>query len=939
MLRSLTMIGFIIFNIAYAETINVPMDQPTIQAGIDSVMSGDTVLVSPGYYSENINYNGKNIVVGSLFLTTQDSTYISQTIIDGNENGSVVTFEMGENLNSTLCGFTITNGSSLLGGGIHIVNSSPTIVSNYIIENTATFEGYDDGMGAGIYISNGSPAILKNKISGNVGLQKDFDSGNGAGIYLDNSSSEIRENVIIYNKLEGIFGRGGGIYSEGNPKIVDNIISNNIAGDFGGGIYFSSNSTIWLKQNIISSNSLNDGINTSGGIYCQSSQSLEISDNTFINNELAFTSGNVDGKLFSNTFKDFSNKNAISIGGTSTSVKTITIKSNLFENITGSAIDLSGTGNATINCDILNNIFRNCGGIRNHIIFTAIDIGGTGEVIINSIVSGNLIVDSDATAISIGGISSSQQNGLFVNNTITNNSIGISKWANINNFEIVNSIIIGNNNDLENVPVNDVRYSNIGDAGYKGHNGNITSNTMFINAAGGNYQLQNTSPCIDAGDPIYDYSEEPLYNGKRINMGAYGNTNLAAVSNPEIELSIQELTFDSIRVNWSDSLNFWIQNTGLTRLNIDPLFIETNDGFYLNSERKEFIFPGDSLLVNIVFNPLVAGVYETDITIISNDEDEGLLKIKVTGSTYYQYLPTIKSITDIPGDQGGWVKVQFYKSDYDTDSLIFPKATSNELYTLEIDDGFGWTAVATTLAYGKSVYSVLVPTTKDSTSESDGLINFRVIAGMNEGNFVSPIVAGYSVDNLKPSVPSGLISFLVSGSKVKLKWLPNSESDFQFYTIYRTNDSQLETIQHTTDTVFTDSNVQVGKIYSYAITATDHSGNESNISDFVDIMVTSLEEEARIPNKYYLSQNYPNPFNPTTTIEYGLKEAGKIKVVVYDVLGNKITELVNDEQNAGHYSVIWNGKNSKNEKVSSGVFFYQIITPGFKQNKRMVFFK
>jgi hypothetical protein len=62
--------------------INVPGDQPTIQAGIDIAVDGDTVLVQPDTYIENINYNGKNITVASLFLTTQNTTYILDTIID-----------------------------------------------------------------------------------------------------------------------------------------------------------------------------------------------------------------------------------------------------------------------------------------------------------------------------------------------------------------------------------------------------------------------------------------------------------------------------------------------------------------------------------------------------------------------------------------------------------------------------------------------------------------------------------------------------------------------------------------------------------------------------------------------------------------------------------------------------------------------------------------
>ena len=112
-------------------------------------------------------------------------------------------------------------------------------------------------------------------------------------------------------------------------------------------------------------------------------------------------------------------------------------------------------------------------------------------------------------------------------------------------------------------------------------------------------------------------------------------------------------------------------------------------------------------------------------------------------------------------DQGGWVKVQFAGSAHDTDSLIFPKVTSAELYTVEIDDGSVWTAAATTAAYGKTYYLVLVPTTKDSTTESDGLINFRIIAAMNEGNFVSQEMMGYSVDNLVPAVPTGIIASLL----------------------------------------------------------------------------------------------------------------------------------------------------------------------------------
>lgn len=99
-----------------ANIINIPAEYATIQAGIDAAVEGDTVLVQPGTYVENINFNGKNIVVGSLFIMCGDPSYISQTVIDGNQIGSVVTFENMEDSNAMLIGFTLTKGMPVARG-------------------------------------------------------------------------------------------------------------------------------------------------------------------------------------------------------------------------------------------------------------------------------------------------------------------------------------------------------------------------------------------------------------------------------------------------------------------------------------------------------------------------------------------------------------------------------------------------------------------------------------------------------------------------------------------------------------------------------------------------------------------------------------------------------------------------------------------------------
>ena len=128
--------------ITQAEILNVPDDHETIQAGIDASEDGDTVLVQPGEYVENIRYLGKDIVVGSLLLTSGNEAYIDSTIIDGDQRGSVVEFSERVTSDAKLTGFTIQNGSGtsfgfgeLMGGGIFILQSDVVIEHCRIRDN------------------------------------------------------------------------------------------------------------------------------------------------------------------------------------------------------------------------------------------------------------------------------------------------------------------------------------------------------------------------------------------------------------------------------------------------------------------------------------------------------------------------------------------------------------------------------------------------------------------------------------------------------------------------------------------------------------------------------------------------------------------------------------------------------------------------------------
>jgi len=250
-----------------ATIINIPHDHLTIQIGIDASSHGDTVLVQPGTYVENINYNGKNITVASLFITAQDTSYISQTIIDGNQDESVCIFNHGEDSTAVFCGFTIRNGSGHFvqprfhGGGIYCYNSSPKFKNLKIIDNNAS-------IGGGIFFQNSSSSVSNSTINDNV------ISFMGAGIYCEQSNIFLSDVVMCYNSAILPGAAGGGIYccSNSNIEVRNAIISENIVdgtGAKGGAIYCSSNSYLEVRNAIMNEN-ITEGTGAAGGaIYCK----------------------------------------------------------------------------------------------------------------------------------------------------------------------------------------------------------------------------------------------------------------------------------------------------------------------------------------------------------------------------------------------------------------------------------------------------------------------------------------------------------------------------------------------------------------------------------------------------------------------------------------------------------------------------------------------
>jgi len=188
------------------------------------------------------------------------------------------------------------------------------------------------------------------------------------------------------------------------------------------------------------------------------------------------------------------------------------------------------------------------------------------------------------------------------------------------------------------------------------------------------------------------------------------------------------------------------------------------------------------------------------------------------------------------------------------------------------------------------------------------------------------------------SVPVELSAFTAvsNGSAVNVKWQTATETNNAYFELYR-NDVLVAKIDGkgtTTNTSaysYNDKNLAVGS-YSYKLIQHDFDGTSKTVGT-VNVNVVT-------PSAFTLNQNYPNPFNPATVISYSLAKDSRVKLSVYNTLGQKVSELVNRNENAGFHQVTFDAS-----KLSSGVYTYTIeaasgdASSSFIQSKKMIFAK
>ena len=288
----LTFCGSLYLISVSASIITIPATYSTIQTGIDNASNGDTVLVQPGVYFENINYHGKNVVVTSLYILTGDMSYISQTVINGNNNiasmdGSVVTFENSETAAAQLSGFTLTGGTGdarflgnytiTYGGGIFCNGASPTL-SHLLIS------GNNCECGGGVCLYNSNSLIEYCGITENTCISMEFSAPDAGGgiVFWNCQSPRLLNSKVMYNVVDYA---GAGIYFlNSSPKIVNCLISKNNSYSFASTFYLDAFSNVDVINSTIAGNIADTSASIANMIYCLDSTALNFSNCILWNN-------------------------------------------------------------------------------------------------------------------------------------------------------------------------------------------------------------------------------------------------------------------------------------------------------------------------------------------------------------------------------------------------------------------------------------------------------------------------------------------------------------------------------------------------------------------------------------------------------------------------------------------------------------------------------
>jgi hypothetical protein len=457
-----------------------------------------------------------------------------------------------------------------------------------------------------------------------------------------------------------------------------------------------------------------------------------------------------------------------------------------------------------------------------------------------------------------------------------------------------------------------------------------------------------------------------------------GQVRLTPYNNANIFSSDSLLDFGFNQIGKTSKLKQIVfKNVGYETLKISDIKISNNDFKILNSLNFPIeLITLDSLVLNIVFNPTTANDYQENCEIISNAENSNSYKVFLNGKGYAINPVTKNSIyglgelnTDLlsinpqtgSGSSLGSTTMRglvglavnpldgvlyalqdpFYSTD-GLSSLSHLNASAGIAYYL-----FNTDLALTTSCFDK--YGNLYAASKDG-----GLFKIDI----NSGEYFLIDSLGFSVSSIAIN-PADQQLWLSVGQastigKDLIYKVNKDNGDTTFVGKAGTGTNTVNAMTFGKDGTLYGS---IGNNVSTLIKIDTKTGAATNIGPigfkrvrgltYLPDSLTSVESGRltdNLPDKFYLKQNYPNPFNPSTTIEYSLPAEAEVKLSIFNIIGQEIKTLVNENQSAGIHKIKFNSSYIDNLKLTSGIYFYKITVHDKRRNeykdiKKMILLK
>jgi parallel beta-helix repeat protein len=877
---------------ALARVFYVPNDYSTIQAAINATVNGDTVLVSQGTYLEHFRFNGK-----AILLKSQSGP--DETIIASAEDfNPIIRFENNETSQSILDGFTISNSSGA--PAINMINAGPTIIRNRftgnrnsrsdggaidavngppmsIIDNV--FENNSSSYGTGGAIRTYGIDLI---VTGNIFRANDARTDAGAIHLRASDNSEVHHNLFFENHCGNVAGAivfsecGGGAFY--NNTMVEN--STDFASHGGGLVVWMSNN-INIYNNIITNNV---GI----GIYNYSSQNCQLTYNDVWGNQ--------------------TNYSGITPGEGSISLDPLFVGGSPYDfHVTGqspcidsgdpvSPNDPDGTrsdmGAYFFNQRIQGMAFAisNVYGSPGHIIdVPLLAMGFEGQPI------GGLEfhISFDPSCLEYDSINTELLPGADIN--ITGNEIHLI-WE-----DFATPLLLS-----DSLALLSLRFNVLGPI----------DSACAITWLSGNLAV----------DPLGEPYANTNYNP--------GSVTVAILR----QICGHIVYYDTINsipgVNLA--LSGGMVRTGIANQNGMFCFDNLVSGNYLLTPYSNINDPGVTVadIIKIRRHIIHLEAFDSPYKYVAADVNNCGSVTVADAVKIRRYLAGLEALPS-----GNWT---FIDSTYAINDTNWPQAPHAVQATLSdqdiLDIGFIGVRMGDVDASWPNLdlFSMLADTVNLEQNNVSGM----------PGDTISISVSGRGIANIAGiemhlNYPAEALTFIdINSTALEGTTFNGGNGSIHFIWEDIFNPVTIDNGDEILSIRFRilENAPELMTISFTGVHVADEVGDELHIitgDGHVRRGPTGTgENDGSLPYNFILSQNHPNPFNPTTTIEYGLPNASQVNLDIYDLLGRKITTLIDKYQAAGFYQVVWNAAD-----VSSGIYLYKINAGSLTINRKMLLLK